>query len=55
MKYMWIQTSRVEAEYMSGCIWMDMDAYFQGRREYMGGCIWMDMDAYFQGRSSMYR
>jgi hypothetical protein len=31
MGYMWIHTSMVEAEYMGGYIWVDMDAYFQGR------------------------
>jgi hypothetical protein len=28
MRYMWIRTSRVEAEYIGGYIWVDMDAYF---------------------------
>jgi hypothetical protein len=28
MGYMWIRTSKVEAEYMGGYIWVDMDAYF---------------------------
>jgi hypothetical protein len=31
MGYMWIHTFRVEAEYMGGYIWVDMDAYFKGR------------------------
>jgi hypothetical protein len=41
---MWIRTSRIEAEYMGGCIWMDLDVYFQGKSSTYRRSVYVDLD-----------
>jgi hypothetical protein len=44
MGYIWICTSRIEADYTGGCIWMDMNAYFQSRSSTYRRSVYVDLD-----------